>query len=204
MSTANKKIMSRLAKPEETLRKPLSIPFKLENIEKLDAIAKAMTRHSGNTTTRNMLIEDAVESFIDEAIAVFAEEDIDLDIEDNDCFDTIVCPAQMCDEYRQAFFNEREWRYVRVAQQKLDRIKYIALYVSAPQSTISHYAKVAGFEYDEVRKKYRIKLDGDPIQLPNPVPLGSTSPLAVRSPKYTTLQKLFTASEFKDLYGQAD
>lgn len=204
MSAANKKIMSRLAKPEETLRKPLSVPFKLENIEKLDAIAKAMTRHSGNTTTRNMLIEDAVESFIDEAIAVFAEEGIDLDIEDNDCFDTIVCPAQMGDEYRQAFFNEREWRFVRVAQQKLDKIKYVALYVSAPQSTISHYAKVAEFVYDEARKKYRIKLDGDPIQLPNPVPLGSTSPLAVRSPKYTTLQKLFTASEFKDLYGTAD
>ena len=67
MSTANQKIMSRLVKIEENARKALSIPFKPQNIEKLDAIAKAMTKHSGNTTTRNMLIEDAIESYIEEA-----------------------------------------------------------------------------------------------------------------------------------------
>ena len=53
MSTANQKIMSRLGKIEENARKALSIPFKPQNIEKLDAIPKAMTKHFGNTTTRN-------------------------------------------------------------------------------------------------------------------------------------------------------
>ncbi len=47
MSVVNQKILSRLAKAEDTPRKPLSIPFKVENIKNLDAIAKAMTRHSG-------------------------------------------------------------------------------------------------------------------------------------------------------------
>ncbi|MBR4038818.1 MAG: hypothetical protein IKJ11_01820 [Clostridia bacterium] len=170
MSTANQKIMSRLVKIEENARKALSIPFKPQNIEKLDAIAKAMTKHSGNTTTRNMLIEDAIESYIEEAMAVLEEERIELEADDEDGFDTIVCPAKLEDKYQQAFFNEHEWRFVRVAESKIEKIKYIALYVGAPQSAISHYANVAknGFEYDSTEKKYKIKLDGDPIQLTKP------------------------------------
>ena len=202
MSTANSKILSRLAKTEEPPRKNLSIPFKVENIDSLDAIARAMTRHSGNTTTRNMLIEDAIESYIQEAITIFSEEGIDLEIETIDDCDTAIFPAQMCEEYKQAFFNDREWRFVRISKRRIPKIKYIALYVGTPQSAISHYAKVApdGFIFDEEQKKYRIRLDGDPIMLPNPIPLGSTSPMAARSPKYTTIQKLYTASEYRELY----
>ena len=44
MSTANQKIMSRLGKIEENARKALSIPFKPQNIEKLDAIPKLQYR----------------------------------------------------------------------------------------------------------------------------------------------------------------
>jgi hypothetical protein len=202
MDAANRKILARLKKVEEDSRKPLSIPFKVDNIRRLDLIAKAMTQHSGVTTTRNMLIEDAVESFIEEAVDILAEEGIELDIDDGNDFDTVIFPAQMGEDYQQAFFDDREWRYVRVAKSKISRIKYIALYVGAPQSAICHYARVAsnGFTYVESEGKYKIKLEGDPIALPNPIPLGSASPLAVRSPKYTTLQKLFTASEFRELY----
>lgn len=202
MSTANEKIRARLVKAAE--RKPLSISFKVESIQKLDLIAKAITKHSGNTTTRNMLIEEAIDSYIEEAIEELEQEGIELDVDEDNCFDTIICPAKAGDEYRQAFFDELEWRFVRVAESRKNRIKYIAIYVSAPQSSISHYAKVDKLVYDGERKKYRIKLDGDPIPLPNPIPLGASSPLATRSPKYTTLQKLFAASEFKDLYGTND
>lgn len=202
MSAANERIRARLVKAEE--RKPFSISFRVEDIRKLDLIAKAITKYSGNSTTRNMLIEEAIDSYIEEAIEELKQEGIELNVDEDDSFDTIVCPAKAGDEYRQAFFDELEWRFVRVAESKKNRIKYIAIYVSAPQSSISHYAKVDKLVYDGERKKYRIKLDGDPIPLPNPIPLGSSSPLATRSPKYTTLQKLFTASEFKDLYGAAD
>lgn len=202
MNVANKKILSRLTKVEDEPRKALSIPFKLENIKNLDAIAKAMTRHSGATTTRNMLIEDAIEGFIEEAIIVFNEKGIELDIDDRNDYDTVVLPAQMIDEYMQAFFNDHEWRYARISKDRIPKIKYIALYVGAPQSAVCHYAKVApnGFIYVESEGKYKILLEGDPVELPNPIPLGTTSPMAVRSPKYTTLQKLFTASEFRELY----
>lgn len=204
MSSVNDKLKSRLKKAEEPLRKPLSVPFKLDNIQKLDAIAKAITQHSDRTTTRNMLIEDAIESFIEDAVALLTDEGIELDVTDNSDFDTVVFPARIEEGYEEAFFNEHQWYYVRVAESRIPKIRYIALYVGAPQSAITHYAKVApnGFQYDKNEKKYRIILDGDPIKLPKPIPLGNASPLAVRSPKYTTLQKLFTAAEFRELYTQ--
>lgn len=204
MSSVNEKIMSRLKKAEEPQRKSLSIPFKIEDIRNLDAIAKAITQYSDRTTTRNMLIEDAVESFIEDAVSILADEGIDLDVEDNSDFDTVVFPALMDEGYEDAFFNEHQWYYVRVAKFRIPKIRYIALYVGAPQSSIEHYAKVApnGFIYDEHEKKYRIILDGDPIRLPRPIPLGNAAPMATRSPKYTTLQKLFTATEFRELYSQ--
>lgn len=204
MSIASEKVLSRLQKREEPLRKPLSISYKVEHIKNLDILAKAITQHSGQTTTRNMLIEDAIDAFIKETTIVLTEQGIELDIEDDNEFDAVVFPAQMGDDYREAFFDEHEWRYVRVAKERIPKIKYIALYVGAPQSAISHYAVVAqdGFIYVESEKKYKIVLDGDPVELPHPIPLGSASAQAVRSPKYTTLQKLFTANEFRELYSQ--
>ena len=202
MSAANEKIHLRLTRMQETSRKPISIPFKEENIKRLDSLARAMTRHSGTTVSRNMLIEDAVESYIEEAVTIFSEEGIPLDVDEEPAFDTVVFPAKMDEDYMEAFFNDLEWRYVRVDKNKIPRIKYIALYVGAPQSSITHYATVApgGFEYVPELGKYRIRLQGGPVELPRPVPLGSASPMSVRSPKYTTLQKLMSANEFRELY----
>ncbi len=202
MSTANSRILSRLQQTVDVPRKMLSIPFKVENISNLDSIAKAMTNHSGNTTTRNMLIEDAIEAFIDEAILTLTENGIELDVAADDDFDTVIFPAQDCDEYRNAFFNECKWYYIRIDKRKIQKIKYIAIYVGAPTSAITHYAKVApnGFEFIESEQKYCIHLDGAPIQLPAQIPLGSASPLTARSQKYTTIQTLFTAAEYKELY----
>lgn len=104
-----------------------------------------------------MLIEDAIDAFIKETTIVLTEQGIELDIEDDNEFDTVVFPAQMGDDYKEAFFDEHEWRYVRVAKEKIPKIKYIALYVGTPQSAISHYAVVAseGFVYVESEKKYK-------------------------------------------------
>lgn len=202
MSTANERVLSRLKRKEEPQRKTLSIPLKPEHIENLDRLAKAITQHSGITTTRNMLIEDAVESFLEEATATLIDEGIDLDVVCGSTFDTLVLPAQMNRAYEEAWFNDREWRFVRVSKDKIPYIRYITLYVGAPQSAIKHYAEVApnGFVYDEEQKKYRIRLKGSPIELPHPIPLGSTASALTRSLKYTTLEKLLSANEYRDLF----
>lgn len=49
------------------------------------------------------------------------------------------------------------------------------------------------------KEKQNIHFEGQAIELENPVPLGGISAASTRAPKYTTLQKLLTAGEYKDL-----
>lgn len=147
-----------------------------------------------------MLIEDAIESFLQDAAAVLSEEGISLDITDNSDFDTVVFPAQTGQDFETAFFNDREWRFVRVDKTEIPKIRYIALYLGAPESCIRWYSEVDSFHYEQSKGKYRIRLKGDPLKLPTPILLGNASPLSTRSPKYTTLQKLLTVNEFRELY----
>ena len=97
------------------------------------------------------------------------------------------------------FLDENKWYYVRIREDRLPSLKYIAIYVSSPVSKITHYAKIKYFEFDENMQKYIIHLDGQAIELENPVPLGGISAASTRAPKYTTLRKLLTADQFKDL-----
>lgn len=195
-------IRARLSRQEEPERKLYSIPLKPEIMAKMDVIAKALTRSSGRTTTRNMLIEDILHDFVTDAPDILADEGIQLDSPQGGSFDTIICPARMNEDYEHAFFVDHEWRFVKIRKEKLTKIQYIALYVGAPQSSISHYARVApnGFTFDEAEKGYRIRLDGAPIPLPHPVPKGTASASAVRTMKYTTLEQLLTANDFREAY----
>ena len=216
MSAAGDKILARLQRPDEEVRKPLSIPLKLSSIRRLDDLARVLTQHSGVTTTRNMLIEDAVDSLLEEAAPILESKGIEFTASQADSpvsagrladdFDTIVFPAQPGEQYRRAFFTDHEWRFVRVDKRKIPHIRYIALYIGAPQSSIRHYAEVApdGFHFDPETKKYRIKLNGPPKELPHPIPRGTASPQAVRSAKYTTLERLLSAQDFRSLYADTE
>jgi len=199
MSIINIKVNERLAKPQIPVKKQISISIKEENIENLDLIAKALSVSSGKTATRNMLIEDAIEAYVYEAKSILEESNIEIkqfSYEGNVLFDTVVYPAH--DEgFIEAFLNENKWYYVRIKKDKIPYIKHVAIYRGTPASRITHYAKVADFE--ETEEGYVINLDGHPIPLENPIPLGSVSAASVRAPRYTTLEKLLQASEYKDL-----
>ncbi|MCL2718703.1 MAG: ribbon-helix-helix domain-containing protein [Lachnospiraceae bacterium] len=199
MSIIKTKINERLAKPQVPIKKQIAISLKEECIEKLDLIAKALSGSSGKTATRNMLIEDAIEAYIEEAADTLKASNIDIQMflnDDDDFFDTVVYPAHN-DGFIEAFLNENRWYYVRIKKDKIPRLKYVAIYRGAPESRITHYAKIANFE--ETDDGYVINLDGSPIKLNNPVPLGTAPSASVRAPRYTTLQKLFDALEYKDL-----
>ena len=208
MTRLEERIQERLniSKPEQ--KKQILIFLKPETIEQLDAVARTFTKHSMKTTTRNMLIEDAVEAYIEDAKKIFEEKDIELITERESYtnreqaqeYDTVVLPAHE-DGFREVFLNERKWYYVRIDKRRIPKLKYIAIYVSSPVSQITHYAKIAedGFTYDENEKKFIIHFDGEAVELENPVPLGSISAAATRKPKYTTLRKLLDAKEYKDL-----
>lgn len=197
-----KSIQKRLRALEMQPKKQITISLQPECIEQLDAIARTLSRQSGRSTSRNMIIEDAVEAYIQDATQIFEEEGIEIEPVSADAknFDTVVFPAHE-EGFRQAFLDENKWYYVRIRKDRLPNIKYVAVYVGAPVSKITHYAKVApdGFEYDEAKKKYIIYFEGQAIELEKPIPLGRISAASTRAPKYTTLQKLLMAEEYKDL-----
>ena len=203
MSVINTKIQERLKKIKDVPKKQFAISIKAEHIEQLDTIAKALSLSSGRSTTRTMLIEDAIEGYIVEAISTLEANGIEFEsseLPNEENYDTAIFPARAVG-FKQAFINESKWYYVRIKEGRIPLIKYIAIYVGTPISKITHYARVAenGFVFDEHEKKYIVKFMGQAIELENPIPLGTISPAATRSPRYTTLQRLLTAEEYKDL-----
>lgn len=202
MSYIEKTIKKRLVPMEEQSKKQIMISLKSESIEKLDTIARTLSKQSGRSTSRNMVIEDAIEAYIQDAMQIFEEEGIALEEEnaDYEFYDTVVFPARE-EGFRKAFLDENQWYYVRIQKDRIPKIRYVAVYVGTPVSKITHYAKVApnGFQYDDIEKKYRIHFEGQAIVLEHPIPLGGISAASTRAPKYTTLQKLLTAEQYKDL-----
>ncbi len=202
MSNIEESIQKRLKVLEEQPKKQITISLKTEFINQLDIIARTLSKQSARSTSRNMIIEDAVEAYIQEAMQIFEEEGIPVETADPEYafFDTVVFPAHE-EGFRKAFLDEDKWYYVRMQKERIPHLKYIAIYVGAPVSKITHYAKIAkdGFEYHEDEKKYLIRFEGQAIELEHPVPLGEISAASTRAPRYTTLQKLLTAEEYRDL-----
>lgn len=202
MSSAEKRIQERLKSMEEQPKKQIVISLRAQLIEQLDMIARTLSKQSGRSTSRNMLIEDAVEAYIEDAMEIFEREEITVETEepDDEFYDTVVFPAYE-DGFRETFLDESRWYYVRIRKDRIPNLKYVSVYVGAPVSKITHYAKIAqdGFEYDEEERKYIIHFDGQAIELENPIPLGDISAASTRAPRYTTLQKLLTAEEYSDL-----
>lgn len=198
MNRANKKILERLEPVKEPEKKQFFLTLPLELTERLDRVAKAMTKASGRSVTRNMLIEDAVEAFLDEAVPTLEERGIALEeTEAPDFYDTVVLPAHE-EGFRQVFLTEGSWYPKRVKPERMERIRYVAIYVGKPISAVTHYGKVREFVPDG-EGKYRMELEGAPVELPHPIPLGGINAASVRAPRYTTLERLLAAEEYKDL-----
>ena len=201
MSSLNKLIENRINKPLEEPKKQVGLSMKIGDLEKLELLSTAMSKHTGECITRNQLINDAIEAYITDATDYLRQEGIPLDhsLLQVD-YDTVVFPAHE-DGFRNVFIDEEEWRYVRISKHRIPHIRYIAIYVGAPISAITHYAQVAenGFIYVEEEKKYIVRFASSPIKLDQPIPLGAISPASVRSPKYTTLNKLLHAEKYADL-----
>lgn len=202
MNNLEKSIHKRLKPLEIQSKKQVVVSLKISDIEQLDAIARTLSKQSGRSTSRNMIIEDAIDAYIQDAMQIFEEEGIAIESKsmEDEIYDTVVFPAYE-DGFRETFLDEDCWYYVRVQKDRIPNLKYIAIYVGAPISKITHYAKIApdGFEYDADEKKYIVHFEGQAIELENPIPLGGISAASTRAPRYTTLQKLLMAEEYKDL-----
>lgn len=208
-----KSIKAVIENKEDILKKNITITLNSDMIRELDIISKQITELNGSKAiSRNFLIESAISNYLVEAKAVL-KEDYDISIEDlklddevdvNDVskvidFDTVIFPGHN-DGFEETFIGEHCWYPVRIHDEKISKLKYVAVYRAAPISAITHYAKIDSFERYEDTKKRIIYFEGNAIELPKPVKLGESEAASMRSPRYTTLEKLLSSNEVKDLF----
>lgn len=181
-------------------RKNITFNIDEELLERLDSVVGVFNEKDG-TTTRNAVIEDAVSEYVETAEDFFEKQNLNKDtISLNDvAYDTAVFPAKNSN-WINVFMGEHEWRYVRMADFRVDNVRYIALYRGAPISAITHYAEVIGMGDPEPDKdnKRVIRLQ-EPIALPQPICLGNIHVNNVRKLFYTSLNKLLSVKTVEEL-----
>ena len=190
-------LLKEFANPKDLHKKQISVFLKPETINELDKLTKNINNYTQKTTSRNYLVELAVDSLIDIYPGVVNEYKKKSNIKSKE-FNTIICPSWP--NGLETFIGESKWYYIRLDKKKISKIKYIALYLGYPIQQITHYAKVEKLEEVSIKnkKKYIVHLS-DIIELDEPIKLGETPAVATRSIKYTTLEKLLKAKVYADL-----
>lgn len=193
---------------EENEKRNLTITLPATKVQELDQIVSAFAYiNREKTFSRQALIELAIDNLIDESKNILKDHGIenlnDLLISDNvpeKNFDTAIFPAQL-DGFNEAFLKENRWYYVRLGKDKIDSIKYVACYVGAPVSAITHYAEVDNIEMVNIdgKQKYIINFKGVAKKLDRPIPIGNASSMSVRANRYVTLEELKSANSYEDL-----
>lgn len=115
-----------------------------------------------------------------------------------DGIDTIVVPAQP-EGFEAAYMSEHAWWAIRIAQPKLEKLKWIAAYRVSPISQITHIAEIDRIEPYGSSGKYKIFFKGAPAALKNPVPYGSAPSGVMQAPRYTSRAKILAAKSVLDI-----
>ena len=189
-------IKSLLIPQKKLNKKQVALFLTQDTIDNLDRIVKELSLYSNGKVNRNILIEMAIDNLIESVPTVIKEYEKE---NCNSSFSCILVPSQFSGI---EFMKEHNyWEYVKIDSEKIPLIKNIIFYIGAPYSAILLYAKVKHFKDVIVdnQKKYRVYFDGGIKELKHPVILGDLSAVYVRTPRYTTLEKVFNAKEYKDL-----
>lgn len=112
--------------------------------------------------------------------------------------DTVIVPAQD-DGFQKVFLGENCWYSIRISGAMLNRIKWIAAYQTKPISAITHYAEVQSIEEYGDSGKYKLIFKSPAKPLDKPIPFGDAPQGAMQGPRYTSKEKLMSASSLADL-----
>ncbi len=124
-------------------------------------------------------------------------------------FDTIVVPAYE-EGFKETFLDENRWYAIKIQAKLIPQIKYIAAYVTAPVSAITHIAEIDKIEpYEEGQDasessgkavKYIVTFKGSAQKI-GPIPLADGGITVVpRSPRYSKRQTLLSAKRMADVW----
>ena len=156
--------------------------------------------------SRNTLIEEAINRFLEESEEYLKEEigmSVSEELEEvkNRKNDTVIFSSSGRG-FEDTFMGDSEascWYPCGCSEEKIPNLKYIAVYRGYPISAITHYAKIKEFKHSEEKKCMVCYFDGDPIELPNKVELGSKPGCFFRGPKYTSIESLLNASNADEI-----
>lgn len=112
--------------------------------------------------------------------------------------DTIIVPAQE-EGFKKVFLGENSWYAVRISGGKLNNIKYIAAYQTAPISAITHYAEVESIEPYGDGGKYKLNFKAPAKQI-EPIKHKGGKQGTLQGPRYTSFHKLKESKEMADIF----
>lgn len=112
--------------------------------------------------------------------------------------DTVVVPANE-DGFVEVFLNQDCWYAIRISGGKLNEIKYIAAYQTAPISAITYYAEVDSIESYGDGTKYKLNFKGKAIKI-EPINFIGAKAGTLQGPRYTNLEKLLKAKTWKEVF----
>lgn len=114
--------------------------------------------------------------------------------------DTVVVPAR-AEGFRRAAQGMHKWWAIRLHENMIPKIKYIAFYQVAPISAITHIAAVGDIEHDTGEpEKYQLAFAGtlDEINHVKLVPGGAVP--ALRNIRYSSRERLLRAHTLDELW----
>jgi hypothetical protein len=84
----------------------------------------------------------------------------------NSSYNTILVPS-LRQGLEEVFLKQKKWPNIRLRQDRIPFIEYISIYVSAPTSAITHYAKV--LKAERTNDSYTIYFH-EPVELTPAIP----------------------------------
>lgn len=112
--------------------------------------------------------------------------------------DTIIVPAHP-DGFKEAFLTQNCMYPIRIAGYMLDKIKWIAGYVTAPTHAITHIAPVERIELYGQEGKYRVVFS-EPAHAIRQIPFGDAPKAMMRSPRYCNYNRLLAAKKLMEIF----
>ncbi|MBK8442356.1 MAG: hypothetical protein IPL35_02615 [Sphingobacteriales bacterium] len=117
---------------------------------------------------------------------------------DKNIQETIIVPANE-DGFTEVFLNQDCWFAIRISGGKLNEIKYIAAYQTAPISAITYYAEVESIEAYGDGSKYKLNFKGKAKKI-EPIKFTGAKQGTLQGPRYTNIDKLLNAKMWKEVF----
>lgn len=196
-----------LLRNSKASKKQIAVYLDDAKVERIDMVAKIFSSISDSKGfSRNTLIEAAIDKFLTDSEEYLLETqgiDIPALIEESRSqkFDTVIL-SSIGKGFEETFLGEREpscWYPCRISDSREQHLKYIAIYRGQPVSAITHYAKIKEFKFNPVKNCKVCYFDGDPIELPHKITLGTKDACYFIGAKYTLLESLLNAAHADEL-----